>query len=101
MAFLTSGERVVHHFPRLGDNGIQVSLILEALRVNFVDVLRTGRPGGKPTAGSHYFEATDRSIVGGSSGQFGYDGLPCQGRLPDGFGREFLKSRLLLECRWR
>ena len=36
---------------------------LEALRVNFIDILRPGRAGGEPTAPGGHFQPADGSAV--------------------------------------
>src|ERR1700716_1594395 len=62
----SAAEGFVHH--RLGflHNAVQVGLVLEALRIDLVDVLRAGGPGREPAAGGHDFQPSDRRIVGGS-----------------------------------
>jgi len=48
-------QRVAHDCLRFIDDGIQVGLILEALRVNLIDVFRAGWTRRKPAAASHDF----------------------------------------------
>src|SRR5262249_58181240 len=70
-AALGSGQGIVHDLLGLGDNSVQVLLVLKTLRVDFVDGLCTGRPGCEPAAGSHDFEAADGSVVPRGTGQPG------------------------------
>ena len=49
--------------PALRSRSPSGGLILEALRVDLVDVLGAGGPGGEPAVGSHYLEAADRFAV--------------------------------------
>ena len=69
-------HRVVHDFLGLADNDVQVGLVLEALCVDFVDVLGTRRTGGEPAVGGRNFQAADWGVVAGSAGQLGRDGFP-------------------------
>src|SRR2546423_10883549 len=62
-------QRVADDLLGLGHYGIQVRLVLEALRVDFIDILSAGRPGGKPAAGRDHLQAADRGVVAGSSRQ--------------------------------
>src|SRR6266849_1407949 len=71
-------------------------LAFEALRVDLVNVLRTGGSGRKPAATCHYFQAADRTVVARCFGQLGGDGLAREIRLLYGFRREFLQFGLLL-----
>ena len=50
----------------------QVGLASEALGVNFIDVLGTGRTRGKPAALSHNFHAADARVI---ARRFGEDSL--------------------------
>ena len=54
---------------------IEMALILEALRINLVDILGAGRPGGEPSGGSHNLEAADRCAVTWGRSQFGCNRL--------------------------
>ena len=81
--FFSPPQRVAHNCLRFIDDGIQVSLILEAFRVNLVDVFCAGRTRGKPTAAGHDFQTTDLRVVAGSASQLRRDRLPSQTRLFD------------------
>src|SRR5262245_51266310 len=87
----------MYHLLGLGDDGVQVLLVLKTLRVDLVDMLRTGWPGCKPAAGSHDFEAADRGVVPRGTGQPGGDRLARQGRRLDGLRRQLGQPRLLCE----
>src|SRR5262245_7203840 len=70
MAILLEGlQGVVHDSLGLAHNGIQVGLVLEALRVDLVDVFRAGGPGREPAAGGHHLQAADRGVVARGAGQ--------------------------------
>src|SRR5271156_2146384 len=70
--------------------------ILEALRVNLVDIFRAGWTRGKPAAAGHDFQSTDLGVVAGSASQFGGDRLTSQARLLHRFWRKLLQACLLL-----
>ncbi len=53
-------QRVVDDLLSLGDDGVEMRFVLEALGVDFVDVFRAGRPSGKPAALGHDLQAADR-----------------------------------------
>ena len=57
---LVRGQRLVHHLLRLADDGVEVRLVLEALRVDLVDVLGAGGPRREPAAGGDDLQAADR-----------------------------------------
>jgi len=46
---------------------------LETFRVELVDALRAGRPGGEPPTLRNDFQATYRSIIAGRTSQLGCD----------------------------
>ena len=52
-----------------------MSLILEALCIDLVDILGAGRPGRKPATLGNDLESADRGAVTWSRGQFGCDRL--------------------------
>src|SRR5579883_958982 len=56
-------QRPVHHGLRLADNRLQVGLVLEAFRVDFVDIFRPRRPGREPAVGRYHLQAADRCVV--------------------------------------
>src|SRR4029077_2475964 len=80
-------QSVIHNSLSLAQNRVQMPLILETLRVDLVNVLRAGRSRGKPAATGDNLQATDRSVVAGSTCQLGDDGLAGQARLLDGVRR--------------
>ena len=87
----------MYHLLGFGDNGVQVLLVLKTLRVDLVDVLRTGRPGCELAAGGHDFKAADWGVVPRGAGQPGGDRLASQGRRLDGLRRQLGQARLLCE----
>src|ERR1700685_75463 len=89
-------QRVAHNCLRLTDDGIQVSLVLEALSINLVDVFCSRRARGKPAAASYDFQATDWSVVTRSASQLRSDRFASQARLLDCLRRQLLQTRLLL-----
>src|SRR2546422_8407562 len=54
---------------RVAHDGVEVSLVLEAFRVDLVDVLRAGRPRREPAAASDDLQTADRRIVARGAGQ--------------------------------
>src|SRR5438876_10933345 len=72
-------QRVADDLLGLGDYGIQVRLVLEALRVDFIDILGAGRPCGEPAAGRDDFQSAARGVVARGARQLGRDRLA---RLP-------------------
>src|ERR1700739_2177792 len=95
------GQRGVHHHLSLADDGVEVGLVLEALRVYLVDGLGARGPGREPAAAGDHLEAIDWSIVARGAAQLGGDGLAGHARLLDGSGRQFCQLRFLLGCRRR
>jgi hypothetical protein len=77
-----------------------VSLVLEALCIDFVDVLCAGGSGREPAVGSYDFQAPDWGVVARSASQLGSDGLSGQSRFLDGLRRQFLQPGFLLGRRW-
>src|SRR5271169_1902628 len=71
-------QSMLHYLLRLADNRVQVLLTPEALGVNFVDVLRAGRPCGKPSAIGNNFKSTDGRIIPRRPRQLGDDPFPGQ-----------------------
>src|SRR6516165_11278126 len=76
----STSHSVVYDCLRLGHKAIQVGLVLEALRVDLVDVLGARRPGREPAAAGHDFQAPDWGVVPGGTRQFGRDRLAGQRR---------------------
>src|SRR6516162_6020627 len=93
-----TSERAVHHRVRLAHDGVQVRLVLEALRVDLVDVLRTRRARGEPAAAGYDLQAADRRVVARGASQLSRDRLAGKLRFADGLGRELFEPRLLLGC---
>jgi hypothetical protein len=81
-------QRVVHDLLGFNNDGVEVSLILEALRVDLADILRAGGPGRKPAAGGYDLQALDRGVVARRAGQLGGNPLSGQVRLLEGLGRQ-------------
>ena len=55
----------MYHLLDLGDNGIQVLLVLKTLRIAFVDVLGTGWPGWELNRATAVLPEALRHSVGG------------------------------------
>ena len=66
---------MVYDLLRFAQDSVQVALILEALRVDLVDVLGAGGPGREPAVVCRHFEAADRCAVTWGRSQFGCDRL--------------------------
>src|SRR5262249_4554369 len=75
---------------------VQVRLVLETLRIDLVNVLRSGRTRGKPAACRDNFQAADGSVISGSSRQLGSDRLSREARLLDVLAGQPFQSCLLL-----
>src|SRR6266542_4696147 len=89
-------ESRAHDPLSFGHDCLHVLLVLEALRVDLVDVLRAGRASREPATGGHDLQAADRGVVARSTRQRGGDRLAGQLRLLNGRGRQLLQPRLLL-----
>src|SRR5215471_10257261 len=74
---------------------MQVRFVLEALCVDFVDVLCTRRTRSEPAAPGHDFQPADGSLVTRSLGQLGNDAFAREIGFSDSFGRKLLQLRLL------
>src|SRR5580704_1761585 len=72
----------------------------EAFRVKLIDIFRSGRAGGEPTADGDNLQATDRCVVARRTCQFGGDSFAREFGGRDGFRREFLERILLLGGGW-
>ena len=83
---------------RFARDRVQVTFILKALRINFVDVLGAGGPGCEPASISYDLQPADRGAVTWGGGQFGSDLLAGEDIRGHCFGRQLLQPRLLL---WR
>src|SRR5689334_15645626 len=77
---LGMGQCFVHNFLSFADDRIQVALILEALRINLVNVLGAGGSRGEPAVGSHYLEAADRRTITRSASKSLFNPLARQTR---------------------
>jgi len=64
-------QRIVHHRLRLTDDGIEVRIVFEALRIDLVDGLGTRWAGCEPAAARDHLEAADRGIVARGAAQLG------------------------------
>ena len=78
-----------------------MTLILEALRIDLIDVLGAGRPGREPAIIGHDLQPADRGAVTWGGGQFGCDRVAGESISGDSRGRQFLQPRLLIRGRWR
>ena len=81
--------------PRDGTLGLmldlpQVSFTSETLGIEFVDILRTGRPRGKPTVLGNYLDAAERNVITRSEGKLCADRLASKFSYADLVGRERL-----------
>jgi hypothetical protein len=56
-------ERAKNDFLGLTDDGGQVFGAFKTFRVKLIDILRSGRAGGEPTADGDNLQATDRCVV--------------------------------------
>ncbi len=72
---LGTGQRVVHNLLGLAYDSVQMRLVLEAFRVDLVDVFRARGPGRKPAASGHHLQAADWGVVARGAGQLGGDRL--------------------------
>src|SRR6266446_1540496 len=98
---MSPSEGPVYHRLRFAHDGVEVSLVLEALRVDLVDVLRAGRPRREPAAPGDDLQPADRLAVARGAGQLGPDRFAGQLRLHDGLEGEVRQPRLLLGRRRR
>src|SRR2546422_11192782 len=80
---------------RVAHDGVEVSLVLEAFRVDLVDVLRAGRPRREPAAASDDLQTADRRIVARGRRPRGRDGSAGPLRRKDRLGRGLLPPRRL------
>src|SRR5262245_54469739 len=99
---------VRYHFQRCSDQGlcvlddaVQLVLALKALRIDLVDILRTGRAGSEPAVCGHHLEPTNGGAVARRRGEHPRDFVACQLRSVDLPRRQLLQSALLLWARWR
>jgi hypothetical protein len=56
-------QRTKDYFLRLINDRAEMFSAFQAFRVQFIDVLRSGRPGSKPTAHRDDLQASDRRII--------------------------------------
>src|SRR6185312_66793 len=89
-------EGLFHDLLRFRHYAIQMIGAPEAFRVEFVDVLGAGWPGGKPTVGRRDFQAADRRIVAGRIRQPRGYWIARKRCCRDGLGREVLQLVLRL-----
>src|SRR6266487_4849478 len=76
-------------------------LALSTLRVNFVDVLGTGGPRGKPATHGRHLQPADRRVVPRRTGQLSGDRFTGERGFLDRVRRELFQLRFLLRCRRR
>ena len=87
---LTNGPGCAgHDLPGFGHDGIQMRLAGVTLRVDLVDVLGAGRPGGKPAVGGHDFQAADRGVVAGARVSLAMMGSPASSLAVTASGESF------------
>ena len=79
----------------------QVIFTTETLGIDFVDVLRAGRPRGKPAVLGNHLDSTERSAVARSGRKLRAYWLASQFLHADLIGRYCLQPRLLFRCRGR
>src|SRR6266487_4283806 len=96
-----AAEATADNLPGLLDDSFEVGLALETFRIEFVDVLRAGRAGGKPAMLGDHFQAADRGVVPGRACELGEDRFACQFLRGDGFGGKLLERALLFRGRGR
>src|SRR6476620_2812122 len=86
-SWIRRSECIGHNFLSfLHDRG-QMTLILEALCIDLVDVLGAGRPGGEPAIIGHHRQPANRSTVTWSGGHFGCDRPATESLNADSCGR--------------
>src|SRR5712672_2456618 len=76
----------VHHLLSFTHDRVQMRLALEALSVDFVDVLGAGRPSCKPSVFCYDLEAANRRLISRSPSEFRGDWLACEVRFLDRLG---------------
>src|SRR5690606_5521549 len=91
-------KRGIHHSPRFLLNATKMIRSAEALRVDLVDLLRPGRPGGEPPIFGHDLQSPDGGVVRRSPGQNGLDGLACERLRPHISRSEVFGVLLLFTC---
>src|SRR5215475_6464088 len=84
-----------HHGLRFLHDGLEVSLALEALRVELVDVLRAGRSGGEPARVGDDLQSSDLLVVAGRARELCHDGLAAQVSCRHVLRRELAQEMLL------
>src|SRR5215472_6239984 len=84
-------ESIAHYFFRLAQNCMEVCFAVKTLRVNFVDVLRAGRPCREPAALCYYFKPANGGLIAWRLGQLGNDGFARQIGFLDTIRRQFLQ----------
>src|SRR5262249_261744 len=78
------------------EDGLEVSLALEAFGINLVDGLGTRRACGEPAAAGDDLQTVDRGVVSRGARQLGDDRFTSEVRGLHRLRREALKSRFLL-----
>src|SRR5262245_6940335 len=89
-------NRAIDQRLRLPYESVEVRLVLEALRVDLVDVLGARRPRREPSAGGHDLQTADGRAVAGGLREFRGDSIAAERLLFDVVGRQPLQSDLLL-----
>src|SRR4051812_4692986 len=64
-----SFQSIIHNLLRLGDDGVEVRLIFETLRINLVDVFRAGWSGGEPSAGGDHLQTANWRVISWCAGE--------------------------------
>src|ERR1700679_3252485 len=85
-------ERRIDDVLRLGDQFVQVALIVKALGIDLVDIFGSRRPRGEPTAARDDLDAADGCGVARRVGQNRLDGLAGELRDPHLSGVELAES---------
>src|SRR6185437_16506101 len=68
-------QRIADDLLGLLDDGRQMTLAAEALGINLVKTLCSGRPGRKPAARGHDLQSADQRVISGRAGELGGDRL--------------------------
>jgi hypothetical protein len=79
----------------------QVTFTAETLGIDLVNILRAGRPRGKPSVLGNHLDSTERKTVPRSCGKLRAYWLAGKFRHADLIGRECLQQLFLFGCRGR
>src|ERR1700732_5193524 len=79
----------------------QVTFTAETLGIDLVNILRAGRPRGKPSVLGNHLDSTERQTVPRRCGKRRSMCRACKFRHADLFGRDCLQQLFLFGCRGR